>query len=53
MEPFNINEWQNLFNAAVFLVTGVLGWFARELWSAVKELQTDRSEEHTSELQSH
>ena len=43
MEPFNINEWQNLFNAAVFLVTGVLGWFARELWSAVKELQTDLS----------
>ena len=43
MEHLNLTEWQSLFNAAVFLITAVLGWFARELWSAVKELQSDLS----------
>ena len=32
---------QDLFNIAIPLVCGVLGWFCRELWNAVKELKED------------
>jgi hypothetical protein len=32
---------QTLFNLALGTTSGVLGWFARELWSAVKELKAD------------
>lgn len=32
---------QLLFNVIIGLVLGVGGWFARELWGAVKELQKD------------
>lgn len=32
---------QNLLNIAFGVASSVLGWFARELWSAVKELKTD------------
>lgn len=32
---------QELFNIAIPLVCGVLGWFCRELWNAVKELKED------------
>ena len=32
---------QDLFNIAIPLICGVLGWFCRELWNAVKELKED------------
>lgn len=32
---------QSLINWAFALVSASLGWFARELWSAVKELKSD------------
>ena len=32
---------QDLLNFAFAAVSGVLGWFAREMWSAVKELKSD------------
>ena len=34
-------ENQHLINALVGVGMSVLGWFARELWSAVKELKAD------------
>jgi cell division protein FtsB len=34
---------QDLINLAFGAVSSVLGWFARELWSAVKELKADLS----------
>lgn len=34
---------QHLINTALGLGFSVLGWFARELWSAVKELKSDLS----------
>ena len=36
-------ESQHLINTALGLGFSVLGWFARELWSAVKELKIDLS----------
>jgi hypothetical protein len=36
-------ESQYLINTALGLGFSVLGWFARELWSAVKELKSDLS----------
>jgi hypothetical protein len=36
-------ETQALINFGFVLVSGVLGWFAREMWSAVKELKADLS----------
>ena len=32
---------QHLVNVLVGLSLAVIGWFARELWAAVKELKTD------------
>lgn len=32
---------QDLINLAFGAASSVLGWFARELWSAVKELKAD------------
>lgn len=32
---------QTVFNIVFGLLAGTLGWFARELWSAVKELKSD------------
>jgi len=32
---------QNLINAALAVVSSATGWFARELWAAVKELKAD------------
>ena len=32
---------QDLLNFAFAAVSGVLGWFAREMWTAVKELKAD------------
>jgi hypothetical protein len=34
---------QDLLNFAFAAVSGVLGWFAREMWTAVKELKADLS----------
>jgi len=34
-------EYQSLINAAAGIVFTVGGWFAREMWSAVKELKAD------------
>jgi len=34
-------ETQALINAAFTAATAVTGWFARELWTAVKELRGD------------
>jgi hypothetical protein len=34
-------ETQQLINVVLGLVCSVMGWFARELWAAVKELKTD------------
>jgi hypothetical protein len=34
-------EAQNLINFGFAGAASVLGWFARELWSAVKELKSD------------
>ena len=36
-------ETQALINFGFVLISGVLGWFAREMWSAVKELKSDLS----------
>ena len=32
---------QDLLNMAFGVASSVLGWFAREMWSAVKELKAD------------
>jgi hypothetical protein len=32
---------QNLINLALAAASSVTGWFARELWNAVKELKAD------------
>ena len=34
-------EFQSLINSAAGVAFTVVGWFARELWSAVKELKSD------------
>jgi hypothetical protein len=34
-------DLQTLLNIGLGLASSVTGWFARELWSAVKELKTD------------
>jgi hypothetical protein len=34
-------DYQSLLNAGLVLVSSVTGWFARELWAAVKELKID------------
>ena len=36
-------EPQNLFNLIFGGIAAVTGWFARELWTAVKELKSDLS----------
>jgi hypothetical protein len=36
-------EYQQLLNIILGVAMSVLGWFARELWSVVKELKTDLS----------
>jgi len=36
-------EMQSLIDAGLGLIMAVLGWFARELWAAVKDLKTDLS----------
>jgi len=34
-------DYQTLLNIGLTLVSSVTGWFARELWAAVKELKVD------------
>lgn len=34
---------QSIINLVLTAISGVLGWFARELWAAVKDLKTDLS----------
>jgi len=34
-------DYQTLLNIGLTLVSSVTGWFARELWAAVKELKSD------------
>jgi hypothetical protein len=36
-------DYQSVINLAVGLAFTVAGWFAREMWSAVKELKSDLS----------
>ena len=36
-------EFQQLLNIILGTAMGVVGWFARELWAAVKELKADLS----------
>ena len=36
-------EFQEITNAAIGVGLSILGWFARELWSAGKELKNDVS----------
>ena len=34
-------EYQIYINFALVTVSGIIGWFARELWTAVKDLKAD------------
>ena len=34
-------DYQGFLNAGLVLVSSVTGWFARELWAAVKDLKSD------------
>ena len=34
-------DTQTILNGAFLLATGIGGWFAREIWGAVKELRAD------------
>lgn len=36
-----IMEWQVIINIAVGAIICSLGWFARQIWDSVKELQKD------------
>jgi hypothetical protein len=36
-------DLQQVFNIFIPIVCGVLGWFCRELWTAVQELKQDLS----------
>jgi hypothetical protein len=34
-------DLQQIFNVLIPIICGVLGWFCRELWTAVQELKGD------------
>lgn len=36
-----MNDFQAIINLAAGASIGAMGWFARQLWDAVKELKTD------------
>lgn len=36
-------DMQTMINFGLATTSGVIGWFARELWSAVKDLKADLS----------
>lgn len=41
-------DTQTLINGAIWIAIGVGGWFAREIWGAVKELREDLHEIETN-----
>ena len=38
-----MNDWQTIINIGAGVTLTVIGWFARELWGAVKDLRDDLS----------
>ena len=38
-----MNDWQTIINIGAGCTLSVIGWFARELWQAVKDLRSDLS----------
>lgn len=34
-------EWQTIINFGLGTIIAALGWFAREIWDAIKELRRD------------
>jgi len=38
-----MNDWQTIINLGAGVTLTVIGWFARELWGAVKDLRQDLS----------
>lgn len=34
-------EWQTLINVGLGTIIAAIGWFAREIWDAIKELRKD------------
>lgn len=34
-------DYQSLLNVFLIFISSITGWFARELWTAVKELKSD------------
>jgi hypothetical protein len=36
-----MHDWQNFINIGAGACLAVMGWFARQLWDAVKELKSD------------
>lgn len=41
-------EWQTIINSALAFVVAAIGWFAREIWDAIKELRKDIKQIETS-----
>ena len=41
-------DWQTIINAALGLIVAGIGWFAREIWDAIKELRKDLKQIETS-----
>ena len=37
-------EWQTIINLALGSVIAAIGWFAREIWDAIKDLRKDIKE---------
>lgn len=36
-------EFQNIVDTVLLIISGSIGWFAKELWTALKELKDDLS----------
>jgi len=36
-------EFQNIVDTVLLIISGSIGWFAKELWSVLKELKEDLS----------
>ena len=34
-------EFQNIVDVVLLIISGAIGWFAKELWNAVKDLKED------------
>jgi hypothetical protein len=39
-----IAQWQNVIDIATTAVSGVLGWFVKIIWDAIRELKDDMKE---------